>query len=403
MSSLKHLVDVQNVTVVSVIHQPRKFIFDLFDGLILLGVGGNLVYHGPTSDAKQYFNKLGYILPEGESVADWLIDISSGTLEPDNKPDDDVDNGDDDDDDDVGAAGLLGSRVGPGGKQQQAAEVAKTRREWLYQEWREHFDKMEPETKKERYLPPEQTELPSPTVKAKFFEQFVVQLKRAVIVANRNRYSKFIDTCITMVALIIISFLDGTTNPTRDLSPDLDFAEATRPNEDNAERFLSQLFRYAVVDQWLFPLEVGVIVAILIGLQALKITTTKRVEFFREAATTDISAYFLAINVVATVEHSIQIVVAAFFVTWLRNPLANWLHYYTHFLLLTWIVVSWALLFPQIMPADNVVIGTGFFFAFFGLLFGGVLPPTDYPGKTAWRENELVVLKMWPVRQSHIL
>ena len=133
MSSLKQLVDSQNVTVVSVIHQPRKFIFDLFDGLILLGVGGNLVYHGPTSGSKQYFNNLGYILPEGESVADWLIDISSGTLEPENSPnvsDGDEDNSDDDnEDDDVGAAGLVGNRVAPGGKQVQVAEAAKARRE----------------------------------------------------------------------------------------------------------------------------------------------------------------------------------------------------------------------------------------------------------------------------------
>jgi len=40
MQSLRRLVDNQGVTVCSVIHQPRKFIFELFDDLILLGVGG---------------------------------------------------------------------------------------------------------------------------------------------------------------------------------------------------------------------------------------------------------------------------------------------------------------------------------------------------------------------------
>ena len=72
---------------VSVIHQPRKFIFDLFDSLILLGVGGRMVYHGPTNQSLSYFNSLGYQLPQGESVADWLIDISSGRLEPDSDTD----------------------------------------------------------------------------------------------------------------------------------------------------------------------------------------------------------------------------------------------------------------------------------------------------------------------------
>ena len=62
-------------------YQPRKFIFDLFDSLILLGVGGKLIYHGPTVGAEPYFGILNYKLPKGESVADWLIDISSGRLE----------------------------------------------------------------------------------------------------------------------------------------------------------------------------------------------------------------------------------------------------------------------------------------------------------------------------------
>jgi ABC-type multidrug transport system ATPase subunit len=76
MQSLKHLVITQGVTVVCVIHQPRKFIYDLFDSLILLGVGGRMVYHGPTKQAFDYFTALDYILPQGESVSDWLIDIS---------------------------------------------------------------------------------------------------------------------------------------------------------------------------------------------------------------------------------------------------------------------------------------------------------------------------------------
>jgi hypothetical protein len=56
----------------------------LFDSLILLSVGGQVVYHGPTEGAEPYFGDLEYKLPKGESVADWLIDISSGRLEPSN-------------------------------------------------------------------------------------------------------------------------------------------------------------------------------------------------------------------------------------------------------------------------------------------------------------------------------
>ncbi len=79
---LKRLVESQGMTVCCVIHQPRKSIFEMFESLILLGVGGNLVYHGPVDTAQDYFTNLNYELPQGESVADWLIDISSGELSP---------------------------------------------------------------------------------------------------------------------------------------------------------------------------------------------------------------------------------------------------------------------------------------------------------------------------------
>lgn len=42
-----------------------------------------MVYHGKTDQVVPYFNQLHYHVPAGESVADWLIDISSGRLEPD--------------------------------------------------------------------------------------------------------------------------------------------------------------------------------------------------------------------------------------------------------------------------------------------------------------------------------
>lgn len=41
-----------------------------------------MVYHGPSSSAKDYFISLGYELEEGEAIADWMIDISSGELGP---------------------------------------------------------------------------------------------------------------------------------------------------------------------------------------------------------------------------------------------------------------------------------------------------------------------------------
>ena len=73
MQSMKNLVDKQGMTICSVIHQPRKFIFGLFDSLILLGVGGHLVYHGKVTKVEKYFTKLNYDLPPGESLAGTLV------------------------------------------------------------------------------------------------------------------------------------------------------------------------------------------------------------------------------------------------------------------------------------------------------------------------------------------
>jgi len=44
--------------IVMAIHQPRYAIFKLFDSLTLLS-NGELVYHGPTVHALDYFSKLG--------------------------------------------------------------------------------------------------------------------------------------------------------------------------------------------------------------------------------------------------------------------------------------------------------------------------------------------------------
>ena len=52
MKSLKALVENQGMTCCSVIHQPRKHIFDLFDSVVLLGVGGKTVYLGPPQGAE---------------------------------------------------------------------------------------------------------------------------------------------------------------------------------------------------------------------------------------------------------------------------------------------------------------------------------------------------------------
>jgi hypothetical protein len=128
-----------------------------------------------------------------------------------------------------------------------------------------------------------------------------------------------------------------------------------------------------------FPLKVGIITAVLMGLQSTKVLTNKRIEFFREASSGyNINAYFVAINITATLEHSTQALIIAFFAAWLREPIANWWSFFIHFIMLTWICISWGFLIPMVFPPDNVVIIIGFFMAFCGLLISGALPPVGY-------------------------
>jgi energy-coupling factor transporter ATP-binding protein EcfA2 len=382
MKSLKHLVEKEGVTIVSVIHQPRKFIFDLFDSLILLGVGGRMVYHGAIDQSEQYFNRLHYKLPEGESVADWLIDISSGRLEPDcqvascrkteqiisrkskrnlfaggfagvskldMKPSESL--GDKkstikfapelkeedekeenqrtedemiekpagqiarvsrenslklDDETEISEGSMeadplsrsttnfefagrcvtddaiVGAKGVTTGKVVQAFEEAKGRRGWLYTEWETHFLRLGGEEKK-LYEVPNSYALPDDVIKPSFWYQLVFQFRRACIVAYRNRFSKFIDACIIIGAIVVITALDGIAEITYDEDPDVAFEIMVRPTEDDVDDLFAGLFRYSLTRQITYPLKVGIILSTLMGLTATKVLTSKRLEFFREA------------------------------------------------------------------------------------------------------------------------
>jgi len=125
-----------------------------------------------------------------------------------------------------------------------------------------------------------------------------------------------------------------------------------------------------------------VVIAVLVGLTATKDLTEKRNEFFRESGSSyDVNAYFAAVNIVSTVEHTVQVIFSSMFALWLRNSLASWYSFYIHFLLLAWLCVSWALVFPLLIPPKNVVLVTGFYMTFFALLFSGGIDPIKYTGR----------------------
>ena len=187
MSTLKSLVRDDGVTVVSVIHQPRKFIFELIDNVILLAMGGRIVYHGPPSAAVSYFQGLGYKLYPGENVADWLSDISSGQL------------------------GIPSQNLCD--EKSYATRVTQNdlrgNREYLSEKWDDHISNL-PESEMETlFLPPRPSPIPPKMGKPSFVSQVWAQTQRNFLVMYRNRYAKLMDTFIIVMAVVIIASLDG--------------------------------------------------------------------------------------------------------------------------------------------------------------------------------------------------
>ncbi|XP_004508092.1 pleiotropic drug resistance protein 3-like isoform X2 [Cicer arietinum] len=73
LQQLAHLTD---ATAVLSLLQPAPETFELFDDLILMAEG-KIVYHGPRSQALQFFKDCGFWCPERKGVADFLQEVTS--------------------------------------------------------------------------------------------------------------------------------------------------------------------------------------------------------------------------------------------------------------------------------------------------------------------------------------
>jgi ABC-type multidrug transport system ATPase subunit/ABC-type multidrug transport system permease subunit len=73
ISLLRKLVLEQGVCVVAVIHQPSSKIFELFDNVMFMARGGQIVYHGPVADQTDYFSSQGYIRPRDHNPSDYIM------------------------------------------------------------------------------------------------------------------------------------------------------------------------------------------------------------------------------------------------------------------------------------------------------------------------------------------
>ncbi|KAJ3104864.1 hypothetical protein HK100_003992, partial [Physocladia obscura] len=76
IESLARLATVYQRTVIFTCHQPRSDIFALFDQLLVLAKG-QMVYSGPANSVIAHFSQLGFQVPIGFNVADYLIDLTT--------------------------------------------------------------------------------------------------------------------------------------------------------------------------------------------------------------------------------------------------------------------------------------------------------------------------------------
>jgi ABC-type multidrug transport system ATPase subunit len=79
MECMKNMADSGRL-VISVIHQPRSSIYNMFDQLLLLSMG-RVMYMGPVKQAVPYFESIGFSCPRSFNPSDYFLDI----LSPDNR------------------------------------------------------------------------------------------------------------------------------------------------------------------------------------------------------------------------------------------------------------------------------------------------------------------------------
>jgi ABC-type multidrug transport system ATPase subunit len=74
--------------IITTIHQPSSRLYQLLDKLMLL-CDGHVMYYGKAHMAADWFHKLGFTLPYGTNVADFILDLASGAILTDERSGDD--------------------------------------------------------------------------------------------------------------------------------------------------------------------------------------------------------------------------------------------------------------------------------------------------------------------------
>lgn len=256
-----------------------------------------MVYHGDVKAARDYFYSLGYTLPSGENVADWLIDIASGTtneaalfntIKPSMSS---TSLSDMDDMDDRNSSRELNNNFGPdssihyprfcvmergnssigGGSVASSKAYSVGRRPFFWERSRlasssKYVKAVDDIAKLERrslnicwvkylrnlddqreYLPPSKYALPEKMPNQSFLSQLQNHMIRNFIVSTRNLWSRLLDSSILVLASALVCCINGTLEVTNEDISTASFniliiSDGYRPLMSQ----FSQLFNYAM-------------------------------------------------------------------------------------------------------------------------------------------------------------
>jgi hypothetical protein len=271
-------------------------------------------------------------------------------------------------------AGTCG--VNTGSSAQNEAKVAVIRREKLYTAWKDHTSSLPANDPLLKFFSfPKDMKLPVQVQDQTFWAQFVIQSRRTFLLWYRNWFAKLLDFCLIVCVASIVAYVNGVTKSTLLDYPAIPYDVLTSEDPAQVAPFLPAVFVYSTEAALRMTGAISVITLVtsmVLMISALKAMVTYRDNFFREASSgVGITPYFAAVNMTLVVETSVQMFVTGIGVYWARQSLVSVGNYVSVFLVLGWLVSSWAVLLPLYISPDSIVIAASVFIALFAVVLSG--------------------------------
>jgi hypothetical protein len=169
-----------------------------------------------------------------------------------------------------------------------------------------------------------------------------------------------------IIAVFAITLLGGVEQSSFDFNPDkLLWISFISSESDASSFFQPQIFTYAFRGLNAlsnYAMMVGLIMSVLVALNATKILTNNKLEFFREAQSgLNVTSFLIAASITSTLEQGVIAIIGALVAYLVLTPSSTYFVYLTYFLIITWLSVAWAHLLAIIVPIQSVSTVVAFF------------------------------------------